>query len=269
MDRFKRFLRVKNGAVPDRFLALVSRLPDDERSALYGPALRDSITGQAASARFHDLFRAQGGPRGLAAGLYFDYLTFLPDDILALSDRLAMAWSLEIRVPFVDHVLIEALFALPDRIKVGLWWRNKRLLRRALRPRLPAAHARAPKRGFVGPTSAWLRHELREMLQDELSPQRQRRLGYFDPSVVEALLGDHFTGRQNREGILWALLCFSTWHRLYVESAVPGPLTTTRSQGSLSPTKRPASPNPGAGGADPHGESRSVGGGPTHERGVS
>ncbi len=55
------------------------------------------------------------------------------------------------------------------------------------------------------------------MLTEELSPTRQRRLGYFEPSEVDALLQQHLTGRQNQERILWALLCFSTWHRLYVE----------------------------------------------------
>ena len=128
-----------------------------------------------------------------------------------------MAHSLEVRVPFVDHVLVEAVFPIPDRAKIGRWWRPKRLLRRALRPRLPAAHFRAPKRGFVGPTSAWLRNELRQTLTDELSAARQRRLGYFDPAMVDRLLREHLDGRQNREGILWALLCFSTWHRLYLE----------------------------------------------------
>ncbi len=217
VDRVKRFRRTGNGAVPDRFLGLMSRLSNDERLKLYAPPVRAKITGTAASCRFRDVFSAQGQPAGLAAGLFLDYMTFLPDDILALSDRLAMAHSLEVRVPFVDHLLVEAVFPIPQRVKIGPWWRSKRLLRRALRPRLPAPHFRAPKRGFVGPTSAWLRHELRDMLADELSPERQRRLGCFDPSTVETLLRDHLTGRQNQERILWALLCFSTWHRLYVE----------------------------------------------------
>ena len=222
VDRLKRFLRTGNGAVPDRFLGMMSRLSNGERLSLYTPSLRARITGGAATARFRDLFGGGVGGSGdrytgLAAGLYLDYTTFLPDDILALSDRLSMAHSLEVRVPFVDHVLIEAIFPLPQRAKIGMWWRNKRLLRRALRPRLPAPHFRAPKRGFVGPTSSWLRHELRDMLADELSPARQRRLGYFDPSAVETLLQQHITGRQNQERILWALFCFSTWHRLYVE----------------------------------------------------
>jgi asparagine synthase (glutamine-hydrolysing) len=217
VDRLKRFLLTGNGAVPDRFLGLMTRLSDEERLALYTPSLGARITGRAARTRFRDVFAAQSPFTGLDAGLYLDYKTFLPDDILALSDRLSMAHSLEVRVPFVDHVLVDAVFPLPQRVKIGPWWQSKRLLRRALRPRLPAPHFRAPKRGFVGPTSAWLRAELRDMLTDELSPDRQRRLGYFDPRAVETLLHEHFTGRQNRERILWALLCFSTWHRLYAE----------------------------------------------------
>jgi asparagine synthase (glutamine-hydrolysing) len=149
-----------------------------------------------------------------------DYKTFLADDVLALSDRMAMAHSLEIRVPFVDHELVERVFPLPDRVKIG-WWQNKRLLKRALRGRLPTGHLRAPKRGFVGPTAEWLRHELRGVIEDELAPARLRRLGYFEPRVVRGLLDDHFARRHNREGILWALLCFSVWHRVYVEAASP------------------------------------------------
>jgi len=221
VDRLKRFLRSDGGPVADQFLGMISRLVNGERVALYTPSLRARISGGAASERFRDLFSAQPSLTGLAAGLYLDYTTFLPDDVLALSDRLAMAHSLEVRVPFVDHVLVEAVFPIPQSVKIGSRWQTKRLLRRALQPRLPAPHFRAPKRGFVGPTSAWLRHELRDMLADELSPERQRRLGYFEPKMVETLLREHRTGRQNREGILWALLCFSTWHRLFVESSLP------------------------------------------------
>jgi asparagine synthase (glutamine-hydrolysing) len=163
----------------------------------------------------------RGGCRGgLAGGLYLDYKTFLPDDVLALSDRVAMAHSLEIRVPLVDHRLVEAVFRLPDRAKVR-WCVKKLLLRRALRSRLSRDHLRAPKRGFVGPTSAWLRGELRPMLQDELSASRMERMGYFDTGVVERLMREHFERRDNHERVLWALLCFSTWHRLYVERPAP------------------------------------------------
>jgi len=221
IDRLKRFLRPGGAADPaSMLLSFVTRANEAVRDAVFAPDLRRGISGAWARKRFEDLYAAGGDRRGLAAGLYLDYKTFLPDDILALSDRLAMAHSLEIRVPFVDHALVEHVFPLGSRVKIG-WGERKRLLKQALRSRLPAAHFHAPKRGFVGPTSAWLRAELRERLEDELSEQRLGRLGYFRASAVRQFQDEHFARRQNREGLLWALLCFSTWHRLYVETPSP------------------------------------------------
>jgi asparagine synthase (glutamine-hydrolysing) len=218
VDRLKRFLRPASGSAADRFLGYVARCGDEERKALYAESLAHCVNG-GAHTRFRALHRAHGRESGLRAGLYLDYKTFLPDDVLALSDRLSMAHSLEIRVPFTDHRLVERVFPLPDHTKIG-WWKPKRLLKRALRGRLPRAHLRAPKRGFIGPTASWLRNELRPMIQDELSAARLRRLGFFNPSVVQGWLDDHFALRRNRAGILWALLCFSTWHRVYLEGTV-------------------------------------------------
>ncbi len=228
IHRLKRFLSSGSGTAPDRYLDLLKRIPGDGHLDLYAPGLRETITGTAAQRRFATLFADGGAPRGLKAALYLDYKTYLPDDLLHLSDRLAMAHSLEVRVPFVDHVLVETLFPIPDRVRAG-WGRPKRLLRRALRSRLPEAHFRAPKRGFVGPTALWLRHELRDVLADELSSERMARLGYFDHGVVAGLLDDHLTRRHNREGILWELLCFSAWHRRWVETAAQAaPVTAGR-----------------------------------------
>jgi asparagine synthase (glutamine-hydrolysing) len=220
VNRLKRFLNSAAATPPDRFLGYVTRSPDAERAALYAPALADRIEGTAARAQFRELYESGGAPAGLRAGLYLDYKTFLPDDILALSDRLSMAHSLEVRVPFVDHVLVEHVFALSDATKIG-WWQRKHLLRQALKPRLPAAHFKAPKRGFVGPTSAWLRGELRGPLHDELSAARLDRLGYFSSDAVQRLLREHETREHNREGILWALFCFMVWHRLFMEATPP------------------------------------------------
>ncbi len=234
VDRLKRFVRAGDGDTPDRYLALLNRADEAVRAGLYARDIRAGITGNAAQERFRQLYRDGGAPDGLAAALYLDYKTFLADDVLALSDRLSMAHSLEIRVPLVDHDLVEHVFPLPAHVKIGRW-EPKRLLRRALADRLPPEHFRAPKRGFVGPTSAWLRHELRPVLQDELSAERTGRLGYFDPVTVTELQRDHFSHRHNRETILWALLCFSTWHRLYLEgpSSPPAGPFEPRGAGTL------------------------------------
>jgi len=237
--RLKRFLRAarNTGTTPDRYLGLLGKSDDRERAQLYSADLRALLPGGAAGERLRRLYRDAGAPRGLAAALYLDYKVYLADDILALSDRLSMAHSLEVRVPLVDHILAERVFPLPARLKLG-GWKLKHLLKRSLAGRLPAAHLTAPKRGFVGPTAAWLRDELRPMLQDELSASRLTRLGYFDPRTVARLLDEHFARRHNREGILWALLCFSTWHRLYVE----GPAVPPYAADGVPVVSAPASP---------------------------
>ena len=137
--------------------------------------------------------------------------------------------------PVVKAIIAMLLFA--SLASWSIIFRKKRLLRLALRRRLPAEHFRAPKRGFVGPTGAWLRHELKPMLQDELSAGRLKRLGYFDTAMVDRLLGEHMDHRHNREGILWALLCFSLWHRTYAEGPAPRPgvPTSATAPGPASP----------------------------------
>jgi asparagine synthase (glutamine-hydrolysing) len=219
MDRVKRFLRScsDGGSAADLYLGMQSRMADGERATLYGADVRREVSGAHALRRFRALHAAGGSPTGVGAALALDYQTFLTDDILSLSDRLSMAHSLEIRVPFVDHELVERVLPLPTVTKVGDG-RLKQLLRRALASRMPAEHLTAPKRGFVGPTSSWLRNELRPMLEDELSAQRMARLGYFDARVVERLRSEHLGRRHNREAILWALVAFSCWHRTYVET---------------------------------------------------
>ena len=223
VHRMKRFLRTAPGGVPSRYMDMLNKLPFDGSSSLFAPGLAPAPDQSAALRRLEELYARAHNPKGLKAPLYLDYKTYLPDDILHVSDRLSMAHSLEVRVPFVDHRFVEHAFPLPDRTKIGRG-RAKQLLRNALRDRLPQAHFDAPKRGFVGPTALWLRNELREMLTDELSAERLQRLGFFDVRTVQSLIQDHLTGRQNRESVLWALLCFSIWHRVYREtpaSAVP------------------------------------------------
>jgi len=219
VDWLKRFLAIEGATTPQRYMGFLEQFPGGP-SALFTGGLGEAVRRRPAEEHLGDLYDAGGRPSGLTAALYLDYKAYLPDDLLHLSDRIAMAHSLEIRLPFVDHVLIEEVFPLADSVKIGFADR-KRLLRRALEPRLPREHLHAPKRGFVGPTAAWLRHELRDMLVDELSESRLARLGYFDPKTVQGLVDEHLSMKQNRAGVLWALMCFSTWHRMLVETETP------------------------------------------------
>ncbi len=218
VHRLKRFVRTEPGGVADRYFAMLNKLPDLDARDLFAADIRGHVSGSPALEHLRSVYKQGGEPTGLRAPLYMDYKTYLPDDILHLSDRIAMAHSLEVRVPLVDHKLVEKVFPLSDATKVGRGrGRAKQLLRRALQSRLPEAHFKAKKRGFVGPTALWLRNELRDMVLDELSPERMKQLGFFDARVVSQLVDDHMTRRHNRESALWALLSFVVWHRVFVE----------------------------------------------------
>jgi asparagine synthase (glutamine-hydrolysing) len=209
-------VRTAPGGTPDRYYDMLNKLPDMSSISFFNSDIRHRIAGSPAADHMRDVYNAGGEPRGLRAALYMDYKTYLPDDILHLSDRIAMAHSLEVRVPLVDHVLVEKVFPLADRLKIGRG-RAKQLMRKALASRLPAEHFTAKKRGFVGPTAVWLRNELREMVQDELSPERLGGLGFFDTKAVSKLVDDHMSRRHNREAALWSLLSFTVWHRVFVD----------------------------------------------------
>jgi asparagine synthase (glutamine-hydrolysing) len=217
LHRAKRFLQTTPGSAAERYFDMLNKMSGIATKDL----LAHGVTGRGAPAfaasHLQNVYRSGGAPRGVKAALYLDYKTYLPDDILHLSDRIAMAHSLEVRVPMVDHRLIERTFPHVNRLGNNPE-RAKPMLRSAIESRLTPAHFTAKKRGFVGPTAAWLRNELREMVTDELSPDRLGRLGFFNTDLVTSLVDDHMQRRHNRESVIWALLAFSVWHRVTVEN---------------------------------------------------
>lgn len=207
VGRVKRFLRAGNTSTPQRYAQFVSRLSERDFAAL-----RPAGDGARHEKLFAALVTVAEGESSLRTALRIDYNMYLPDDILAVSDRIASAHSLEVRVPFVDHVLVERLLPLADRYKIR-GRTQKWVLREAVRERLTPQHFSAPKRGFVGPTALWLRNELQETIRDEFSSASFAGMGQFDVSTAIRLAEEHASGSANHEGVLWALLTFSVWHR--------------------------------------------------------
>ena len=140
--------------------------------------------------------------------------TYLPDDILTKTDRASMLTSLEVRAPFLDHTLVEFLGRVPATLKLHRR-STKYLLKRATRDLLPREIVHRPKKGFGVPLAGWLRNELREQLQDELSATRLDQQGIFDSREVNRLVEEHLSGRRNNRKELWTLLVFQLWHRAY------------------------------------------------------
>jgi asparagine synthase (glutamine-hydrolysing) len=144
--------------------------------------------------------------------LYADLKIWLPDNLLLRGDQMTMAASIEERVPFLDHKLVELAARLPSRL-LARGFRTKVLLRQALRPYLPPETLRRRKVGFAVPIGPWFGKPLKSFVADLLlSPEAQAR-GYFDRQAMESFVREHFDGVRDRQKQLWALVNFELWVR--------------------------------------------------------
>jgi asparagine synthase (glutamine-hydrolysing) len=148
---------------------------------------------------------------------YVDLRTMLAKDLLVKADRMSMAHSLELRVPFLDHEVVETGLGLRDRDKVrGV--ETKRAIREAVARRLPRSIARRPKQGFEVPIDRWLREDLAALARELLSRERLARRGLVDGAVVERLLDRHLKGEAQVGLPLYSLIVLELWLEEVVEA---------------------------------------------------
>lgn len=143
--------------------------------------------------------------------LYCDLKLYLEGNILPKVDRASMANSLEVRVPFLNHSLVEYVSTLPHNLKIkGLT--TKYILRRAMKGRLPDSVLNRGKKGFNMPVAKWFTGTLRPLIEDLLTPAKLKREGFFNADYVQQLLQEHMSGQRDHRKLLWTLLVFELWY---------------------------------------------------------
>jgi asparagine synthase (glutamine-hydrolysing) len=202
----------------ERLLRLVEITDAPVRTALLGPGRPGSAESERLALARNVLADVQGRDL-LDQALHLDTRMFLPDGILICNDKMSMAASLELRVPFLDVELMRFVERIPARMRVRPR-AGKRIHRMAMERILPPGIARRPKHGFATPYDEWLRASLGEEVERRYSPAAPLA-GLIRSEAVKTLVAEHRRGRADHKAILYCLLELSEWHRAFVEAHEP------------------------------------------------
>ena len=253
-DAFGRYYQLLPGAVRLRWLpALLGKLPRDRHSnwknlfryadafvksanlspsesytsyvTLFSPDARAELQkagGNGAgptSGIMQRYFERCTGAENLNRFIYVDLKTSLADDLLALTDKMTMAMSLECRAPFMDHELVELAARMPAHFKVH-GFTMKYILKKAVKPWLPAEILNRKKRGFGAPVGSWLRRDLKLLVHETLSEQQVKKRGLFQWPAVEQLIQRHDSQEEDYTDHLMALINLELWFRQFMDQPV-------------------------------------------------
>jgi asparagine synthase (glutamine-hydrolysing) len=196
----------------DNFASI--RLADQQQ--LLAPAYRAAASRTGAYASSLGYFNAPNGNSTLLDRLlYADIKTYLVE-LLMKQDQMSMATSIESRVPFLDHKLVEFAATLPDAWKLS-GFTTKRILRESMKGLLPESILNRPKMGFPVPFAGWTRGAWNGVARDVLLDRRSRERGLIDPAAVESLVRDHAAGRTEGGDRIWSLMNLELWHRTFID----------------------------------------------------
>lgn len=185
------------------------------KNSLYSPAFQQQVNPARSNQYMSSLFARVAGQDPLNQMLYVDTKTWLPDDLLIKADKITMANSVELRVPLLDHKVLEFAAGLPARFKVH-GFTTKYILKRAFEGRIPEPILKRPKTGFPVPFETWFRCELKSFVREVLTDRRSFERGYFERSAVEALVNNlENLGEYAPE--IFSLVTLELWHRAFLD----------------------------------------------------
>ena len=189
----------------------VSVMGDGIRRRLYSEDFHSCLQGYHAIEVFR-AHQANAPDHPLSQVQYLDLKTYLPGDILTKVDRASMAHSLEVRVPILDHPLVEWMATLPPELKLK-GREGKYIFKKSLEPYLPESVLYRPKMGFAVPLASWFRGPLKSRVREALLGERMLDSGWFDPGFLHTMVDQHQKGLRDYSAPIWSLLMFESFLR--------------------------------------------------------
>jgi asparagine synthase (glutamine-hydrolysing) len=190
---------------------------EEEKAKLFDPEVLAAFRPQETYRLYEERFGTVPDLNLLNRLLFVDTRFYLPSDMLVKVDRMSMANSLEARVPFLDHEVVEHAARIPAHMKLKRW-NKKYMLKKASSRIVPRRILERKKQGFNVPVNVWLAGDLKELALDTLSESKIKEMGLFIPSYIQSLLNDHLSRRRDNSFQLWGLITFFIWYDLLVKS---------------------------------------------------
>ncbi|MBD3307726.1 asparagine synthetase B, partial [candidate division KSB3 bacterium] len=213
--KVKQFLRGIDASPEIRFFLWRAAFLEREKQHVLSPGVRETL---AASNPFEDILQYVRESKLITDFeriLYLSLKLYLQDDILAKIDRASMANSLEVRVPYLDHTVVEYVAQIPTKYKLHRLT-TKYILKKIGRQLLPQDIVYRKKKGFGIPLSQWFSHDLKPLLLDYFQEDRIKKAGLFHYPAIKQLLDDHFSQTRDNRKPLWTLLVFELWRETYL-----------------------------------------------------
>jgi asparagine synthase (glutamine-hydrolysing) len=192
-----------------------------QKLSLYAPDLQAELCGPDPCRSHEAAFQRVGHADFLNQMLYLDTKIFMPSLNLTYNDKMSMASSVEVRVPFLDRELAEFVaWNVPPGLKLKGFFRSvtKYIFRKAMKDLLPHEVLRQPKASFAAPVDYWLANELRDLIDDLLSESSLRKRGLFRPQAVRRYVNEHRSGAQDWSMQIWQFLTLELWMQTFLDN---------------------------------------------------
>ena len=215
--RLKRFVNTSELPFIERYFNIITTIDENEKRDLFTKDFLNTITTKCEAIRYFERYDQECDLKNnLNRILYLDLNTYLVDDLLTLTDRTSMAHSLEVRVPFLDHNLVEYFAQIDPSLKIMLF-SKKYILKKIAERYLPKNLIYRKKMGFSVPLVLWFRGELKNYVKHVLNKKSIEKTNIINYKIIDKILQEHFSGKANFDEKIWSMIIFMLWYNQYID----------------------------------------------------